>query len=124
MENTLQAIEHLTGFVIVILALCILWGATNLMSAACRWIESPKTGKPSGSAAIASSRGPVPDDAVVAAAAAAALQIEADEEAVVVISAAVASILDERHRIVSIRPVSSSWGQQGRREIHASHRIR
>lgn len=123
MENIVHALEHLTGFVIVILALTLLWGATVLMSLVCRWIEKPTAPAKPATATTAKS-GSISDEAIVAAAAAASIQMDYDDENVVVISAAVASILDARHRIVSIRPVSSSWGQQGRREIHASHRIR
>jgi len=113
-QNVLLAAEHLAGFVIVIIALTVLWGLTALMGALVQRFgvgdatRAPSQSPPSPAAAASPS---APDDAL-------------SEEEVVVIAAAVATLIDGRHRVVSVRPVHSSWGQQGRREIHASHRIR
>lgn len=45
-------------------------------------------------------------------------------EIVAIISAAVASVTDSAHRIVSIRRQSSTWERAGRQSILTSHRIR
>lgn len=54
----------------------------------------------------------------------AAEPLSADEELAAVI--AVVNLMLERHahRIISIRPAETSWSLEGRRQIHASHRIR
>jgi hypothetical protein len=52
---------------------------------------------------------------------------DADEEPVViaVIAAAVHAVIGERaHHIVSIRPATGGWAQEGRRQIFSSHRVR
>ncbi|KAF0096245.1 MAG: hypothetical protein E1N59_212 [Puniceicoccaceae bacterium 5H] len=47
------------------------------------------------------------------------------EEEAAAIFALVGMMLDQqKHRIVSIRPVESAWSREGRRQIHASHRLR
>jgi Na+-transporting methylmalonyl-CoA/oxaloacetate decarboxylase gamma subunit len=111
LENLLAAAEHLAGFAIVMSTLAILWGLTALMGRVVARLEptahpaSPQPGaKPIG--ATGNKEG------------------EIDNDDLVVIAATAAAMLDARHRIVSIRPPASSWGQQGRRDIHASHRIR
>jgi len=43
---------------------------------------------------------------------------------VAVIAAAVQTMLDEKHRIISIKPQDSSWEKAGRQAILSSHRIR
>ena len=103
-DNLIQASEHLVGFLIVLIALTLLWGATSLMGKIFAAFAPKAEEKPAPLAAFAIS--------------------EEEDEDLVVISAAAAELLGDRHRIVSIRPQSSSWGQQGRREIHASHKIR
>ena len=109
--DLLAAAEHLAGFVIVLLALTLLWGLTVLIG---RFFASS-------AAAAVPPAGPAP---AAAPATPAPAGDELTDEEIVVISAAVAAMVDGRHRVVSVQPVQSSWGQQGRREIHASHRIR
>lgn len=111
-SDLLIAAEQLAGFLIVMLALTVLWGLTALMG---RLLALPVFG---GATPVVAT--PAPTAAPAGAPAAGG---PTDEE-VVVIAAAVAAMIDGRHRVVSVRPVHSSWGQQGRREIHASHRIR
>ncbi len=105
------AAEHLAGFVIVMLALTVLWGLTALMGR----IFSRRAAR-SGQAVT------LPRAAAPATPGPAADGLTDDE--IVVVAAAVAAMFGGRHRVVSVRPVHSSWGDQGRREIHASHRIR
>lgn len=114
-QEFLQSLEHLTGFVIVMIALGGLWGLTALMAKIVAIVV--KAPEPKHEHAPA----PVAAAPVVAAAPAHAGPPEDD---LVIVAAAVASILGVRHRVVAVKPVSSSWGQQGRRDIHASHRIR
>lgn len=123
-----ESFEHLTGFVIVMIALSGLWGLTALMSKAVAAFEKPK-GRAHGHAAHAHGGGhghaaaPAAAAAPIAAVAAPAAAAPAEDD-LVVVAAAVATMLGARHRVVAVKPVSSSWGQQGRRDIHASHRIR
>ena len=131
-ENILLASEHLAGFIIVMLALGVLWGLTALVGqffkeSARKVARDPnvsrampietvpgalpagRSGAPSGPAAVATQAAPADEDL---------------DDDLVIVAAAAAAIHDARHRIVAIRPQASAWGQQGRREIHASHRIR
>ncbi|RME69331.1 MAG: hypothetical protein D6781_08820 [Verrucomicrobia bacterium] len=107
-SDILAAAEQLVGFVIVIMALSILWGLTALMG---RVVSALAPAKPA-------AKKPATQKAV-----AAQSSTEGDDE-LVVIAATAAMLLGERHRIVSVKPAPSTWGQQGRRDIHASHRIR
>jgi hypothetical protein len=45
-------------------------------------------------------------------------------EIVAVIAAAVAATIGNNHRVVSIKPMSSSWERAGRQSVLTSHRIR
>ena len=45
-------------------------------------------------------------------------------EVIAALSAAVTMMLGDRHRIVSVRPVSRSYGYEGRRSHFGSHKIR
>jgi hypothetical protein len=45
-------------------------------------------------------------------------------EIVAIISAAIASLTDSSHRIVSIKRQSSTWERAGRQSVLTSHRIR
>lgn len=109
-ENLITATEHLAGFFIVLLMLCLLWGGTALIGR----IFGGQSSQP-GATRLAVSHETLsqvgsPSDEI------------SDE--LVAVYAAVAALLDHKHRIVTIRSTPSSWGAQGRSEIHASHRIR
>jgi len=106
-EAALDAVQHLAGFAIVMIALTGLWGLASLSA----WLMA-RLGPPP-----APARAPAP---VLPAGPGAGVP----EDDLVVVAAAAAFLVRGRHRILSIRPVSSSWGQQGRRDIHASHRFR
>jgi glutaconyl-CoA decarboxylase len=45
-------------------------------------------------------------------------------EIVAVIAAAVATATGQAHRIISIKPMSTSWERAGRQSVLTSHRIR
>ena len=111
LENLLNAAEHLAGFAIVMCTLAVLWGLTALMGR----VVARHEPAPSAPAA----RPPV---ATVASTSGSGGDLDKDD--LLVIAATAAALLGPRHRIVSIRPHASSWGQQGRRDIHASRRIR
>ncbi|MGA8053058.1 MAG: OadG family protein [Burkholderiales bacterium] len=106
-QNLLAAAELLVGFVIVMLTLSVLWGLTALMGRIVARFER---------------RGP---QAAVAARAAPERVVSGgvEDDELAVIAAAVALTLDVPHRVVSVQPQPSSWGQQGRRDLHGSHRI-
>lgn len=105
------AATHLVGFGFVLLVLTVLWGLTGLMS---RLLPTPKAATATPIAAVAS-----------APASTQAVDTEAiSEEEVVVVTAAVAMLLEERHRIVSIQPRHTDWSREGRRQHFASHRLR
>lgn len=124
MDDLFTAFEHLLGFAVVVVALATLYGLTALNGL---WLGKPAS-RPDAAAKApgdtASRPSALPGAAIVAAAAVATLQIDEEREELIIVATAVATMLGAEHRIVSIRPRSSGWGQQGRREIHASHRIR
>ncbi len=124
-QEFLQSIEHLTGFLIVMIALSGLWGLTALMSKLVAIFVKPQVPAHGHARARAHGHGHAHAPAVAAPVAAAATAHSGPpEDDLVVVAAAVATMLGARHRLVAVKPVSSSWGQQGRRDIHASHRIR
>ena len=45
-------------------------------------------------------------------------------EIVAIIAAAVATATGQAHRIISIKPMSTSWERAGRQSVLTSHRIR
>jgi hypothetical protein len=45
-------------------------------------------------------------------------------EIIAVIAAAVAAVTGKSHRIISIKPMSTSWERAGRQSVLTSHRIR
>lgn len=96
LENVLHSFEHLTGFVIVILALCILWGLTalagRLFSGSAANTETPPPPSAAQSGGVSS---------------------ELDED-LVVVAAAAAAMIDGPHRIVSMRKASPAAGREGR----------
>ena len=105
-DNLIQATEHLAGFVIVMLALCLLWLVTALIGRVfATKTQAPATTRIEARQKSDTQPAPVSDE-------------------VVAVYAAAAAMLDERARIISVTSRSSYWGTQGRRDIHASHRIR
>ncbi|MDP0500152.1 MAG: OadG family transporter subunit [Verrucomicrobiota bacterium JB022] len=107
-----DSLPHLVGFAIVLVVLAALWAMTAVVG-----LVIPK---PAPVAAKAAKAAPAPAPQPKAAAAAAD-----DSEELAVISAVVAMLMDDRaHRIVSIRKSGTDWSREGRRQHHASHRIR
>lgn len=111
----LAAAELLVGFGVVMLTLALLWALTALMSrAVARW--SPKAPAPAATTAAP----PAKSTNDLAAGEAAD---DTDGEELAAIAAAVALMIDAPHRVVRVRPQPSAWGQEGRRNTHASHRM-
>lgn len=105
LDNIVLATEHFAGLLVVIFALLSLWILTATMS----WLVArlaPATAVPA-----PPSTGRVADP------------VAEDDEEVVVIAAAVAILLGPRSRVVAVQQVSTAWADQGRRDIHISHRL-
>lgn len=124
-----EALELMFGFGLVLAALVTLWLITELLGR-CFRKDAPhaSVGRRTGrdEADVALSYIDSADAAAPAAAgdssAQAAPGVSLEEKAAV--AAAVALLLGERVRVVSIQRSSSSWAIEGRRSIHASHRLR
>ncbi len=65
-----------------------------------------------------------PAAAKAPAAAPAACDDRITPEIIAAISAAVATVTGKSHRIISIKPMSTSWERAGRHSVLTSHRIR
>jgi Na+-transporting methylmalonyl-CoA/oxaloacetate decarboxylase gamma subunit len=92
-ENLLTATEHLAGFVIVMTTLSVLWGLTALMGrVVARFDPAMSTGAPRSNVQRTNPSPRERDDVV--------------DDDLLIIAAATATMLDSRHRIVSIRPDS------------------
>ena len=100
----LQSLEHILGFLVVLVVLTLLWALTAVIGRYFIGREAVLPAAPVGPAAV--EEGPT------------------DEE-VAAISAAVMTVMGHRSRIVSIRSGGAKdWSREGRREHFASHRIR
>lgn len=117
-ESVLQAMEHMTGFIIVLMTLSILWGLTALMGKVAIYLEKRRLQQAPAAPAVGATAVAATPTTVSA-----ALDGPTDEE-VAIIAATVSMMLTGRHRIVSIRPGSSDWSREGRRQIFSSHKIR
>ncbi len=100
-----QSLEHIIGFIIVMVILAALWLITAGIGRVAQRVAGPA---PSPKAAPPAQGG----------------LIEPDEEEVAAIGATVALLMGRPSRVVSIQPVAKDWSREGRREIFASHRIR
>ena len=106
-DNILLAAEHFAGLLIVMLALGSLWILTATMS----WLV----------ARLAPAAVPVPPPQ--ASTGRVADSVAEDDEEAVVIAAAVTMLLGPTSRVVAVHQVSTAWADQGRRDIHISHRL-
>jgi sodium pump decarboxylase gamma subunit len=101
----IQSLEHILGFLVVLVVLTFLWTLTALIG---RFFISREAARP----------------ARVVPRAAAADDGPTDEE-VAAVTAAIMAVMGSRSRVVSIRPSSGKdWSREGRREHFASHKIR
>lgn len=109
METFLEALSHLLGFLLVLVALIILWGLTLLSSKVMGAVMSPA--KPAAPAPAA----PEPPSQ---------LSDDLGSEELAAIAAAVTMMISEPSRIVSIRQRNVDWSREGRRQHHTSHQVR
>ena len=115
-----DSLEHIVGFLSVLVTLTILWLITASMGryfAGADKRSSARTVKAAEAAAEAKiSTAPT--------AAASSDEKSVSDEMIAAISAAAYVLLGGRHRIVSIRSASTDWSREGRRQHFASHKIR
>lgn len=112
-QQFVDSLEHITGFVVVLVSLTLLWGITLLIGKLLSLQSTPKAA----AAAMATPSEPIQSTGN-------ASEEDPTEEEVAVICATIAAMLQERQRLVSIRSITPSWGKEGLREHFASHRIR
>lgn len=108
-----DALPHLAGMLMVMLTLAILWGICAITAQLVRIFLPEK--KPQCSSPVAAAPVPAsPPDPVG----------EIAPEILAVIAAAVTATIGKPHRVVSIKPISTSWERAGRQSVLTSHRIR
>ena len=118
-----DALPHMAGMAVVMITLAVLWGVCAFTAKmvsiafpekpAVKPVAAPAITPELGIASSASMPAASPDDSRVA------------PEIVAVIAAAVATVTrNEPARIVSIKPMSTSWERAGRQSVLTSHRIR
>lgn len=114
-RSILDALPHIVGMAMVMITLACLWGVcaftaklTGILLPSSRSEALPPAPAP----APATSPPPAPTHAGIA------------PEIVAVIAAAVASATGQACRIISIKPMSTSWERAGRQSVLTSHRIR
>ncbi|PIE31142.1 hypothetical protein CSA57_00055 [candidate division KSB3 bacterium] len=108
----IESVPYLSGFLFVLLVLFTLWLVIEGIGL---WFRSQE--QKNAAALAAQEHGKAHAQAVQ--------QLkQLPEEHLVVITAAVTMMLGSQHRLVSIRNVSASWGQEGRRELLHSHSFR
>ncbi|MEX0331803.1 MAG: hypothetical protein AB3N64_10310 [Puniceicoccaceae bacterium] len=121
------SLEHITGFLVVLFALTLLWAITAILGKVFSRMEGLT---PAGKETIGlePEEEPEPEPAPEPVAAPAPVGMGAggpSDEEVVAITAVVSALMGRRSRIVSIRSGGAKdWNREGRREHFASHRIR
>lgn len=114
-RSILDALPHIVGMAMVMITLACLWGVcaftaklTGILLPAAKPAAAPPVQAPASAVAIPAA----PTHAGVA------------PEIVAVIAAAVATATGQACRIISIKPMSTSWERAGRQSVLTSHRIR
>ena len=107
----MDAVPHLAGMLMVMATLTILWGVCALTAKLIQ-ILLPNSSAPAPSPAAPAANAAMPAPDTIA------------PEIVAAIAAAVASVTGKSHRIISIKPMSTSWEKAGRQSVLSSHRIR
>jgi Na+-transporting methylmalonyl-CoA/oxaloacetate decarboxylase gamma subunit len=116
-HSFMDAVPHLAGMLMVMITLSILWGVCALTAKLVALLQ------PEAKPAIASNAKAAAPPITTAPAAADPSFIA--PEIVAVIAAAVATVTGNQPvRIVSIKPMSTSWERAGRQSVLTSHRIR
>ncbi|HEX5790275.1 MAG TPA: OadG family protein [Luteolibacter sp.] len=118
-HSFLDALPYMMGMLVVMVALAILWGIcaatgwlTYRLMPAARPKSADSSPKPSQPAAEPQAKDIAEDPN------------EISPEILAVIAAAVATTVGKPHRIISIKPMSTSWERAGRQSVLTSHRIR
>lgn len=111
LQNLLAAVPHIAGMLTVMLALTSLWALSAVVARLVALVER-RAAPPPAPALPEQLSAPSPT------------AVDVDDEDAAVVAATVAMLLTSPHRIVTIHPVTSTWGQQGRRDIHESRRLR
>lgn len=123
-HSIMDALPHMAGMLMVMVTLAFLWGVCALTATIIKLLlrepksaAAPTTASPA--AAAVESQAPVSQPAAFPADPGIAPEI------VAVIAAAVATVTGHQPvRIVSIKPMSTSWERAGRQSVLTSHRIR
>jgi sodium pump decarboxylase gamma subunit len=115
-HSVMDALPHLGGMLMVLITLLALWGLTVLIS---KIVVIIRPNTPAAPPAGAQKTTPAAAPAAVAPVSGIAPEI------IAVIAAAVATATrNSSVRIVSIKPMSTSWERAGRQSVLTSHRIR
>lgn len=116
--SVMDAAPHLAGMLMVMAVLTILWGICAVTAKLIQALLPGATPHPAGGASQPAAdrliQRLLPEDT----------SDDITPEMVAVIAAAVATAIGPRHRIISIKPLSSSWERAGRQSVLSSHRIR
>lgn len=112
-HSVMDALPHLGGMLMVLITLTMLWGITVLVSRIVAVINP----KPPAVFGIQPMDQPATMPAPVA-------DVGISPELVALIAAAVAASTGKTHRVISIKPMSTSWERAGRQSVLTSHRIR
>ncbi len=112
--SVMDALPHLAGMIMVMATLTILWGICALTAKLVHNFIPEPVAAPLAAAPVAK---PAATPRPVASAGIA-------PEIVAVIAAAVATATGHSHRVISIKPMSTSWERAGRQSVLTSHRIR
>ncbi|MDX2109399.1 MAG: hypothetical protein SFY80_04070 [Verrucomicrobiota bacterium] len=120
-----QGNQLILGILIGAIIVAALWWYT-VVSNRNKSVEAKPSGQPT---TLEPAATPAMQESLSATAAAPVADAPADAnsisaELVAVITAAVHVAVGAGHRIVSVRPAETSWSQEGRRQIFASHSIR
>ena len=117
-HSILDALPHVAGMAMVMITLAFLWGVCaftakliSILLPEQKTAAAPATKSPAPAAASPASVTP-------------AAPVGIAPEIVAVIAAAVATATGQAHRIISIKPMSTSWEKAGRQSVLTSHRIR
>ncbi len=116
-RSILDAFPHMAGMLMVMVTLAVLWGVCALTASLVKLLlpEAKPTARTTAAAPAPKPAAAAPEPAGSGIA----------PEIVAVIAAAVATVTrDQPVRIVSIKPMSTSWERAGRQSVLTSHRIR
>jgi len=125
-HNLSISLPYLMGFVVVLVTLAALMGICMGIGAIIqRYLPDGGTStfatKPTLAPATISDD--IPPE-ILTVLTAAAMACEPTDNITTVIVAAAATMIDEPHRVISIKPQNTSWSQAGRQQIQSSHNIR